>query len=329
MKNLTRQVLLIFFVICISSVLTIAQKKPKCCINGGIVNGKAKTLPMPEYPANLKFTPKNKVVKVRAIIDLFSGKVISVKAFSGSRVLWKSAEDAAKLATFSPFTPSGEPVLAKGTIVYKFVAPKSENRNFTFCTGGVLNGKAINFVQPEYPKNKTRASGQVSVQVVVDESGNVSSAIACSGNYLLRKPAIEAAKRLKFPQTMLSGVPVKVSAAVVYNFVPPNSRKKVSKFPPCPSGANVIKVINGRAVNLVQPEYPEEARKARVVGQVAVQALVDENGKVISAAAVWGNPLLRSAAVEAARKSTFKPRVDCHSNFVKISGTVIYNFVAQ
>ncbi|MBC7796692.1 MAG: hypothetical protein H7Z37_07465, partial [Pyrinomonadaceae bacterium] len=152
--------------------MTFAQKKP-LIINGGIVNGKAVTLPIPEYPTNLKFTPKNKVVKVRAIIDLFSGKVISVKAFSGSRVFWTLAEDAAKLATFSPFTLGGESVLAKGIIVYKFVPPKVQNYDIGLCSGGVVNRKAINLVQPIFPKVQARVAGLVTVRVTIDENGDV------------------------------------------------------------------------------------------------------------------------------------------------------------
>lgn len=87
-------------------------------------------------------------------------------------------------------------------------------------------------------------------------------------------------------------------------------------------------VLNGRAINLIQPEYPEAARKTRASGQVSVQVLVNKRGKVISATAVSGNPLLRSSARDAALKSTFKRVLNC-GKFVKNSGTVIFNFTAK
>lgn len=89
-------------------------------------------------------------------------------------------------------------------------------------SGGVVNGKARNLVTPQYPSSAraVRASGQVSVQVTIDESGNVISASATSGHTLLRSAAESAARSSKFNPTLLSGQPVKVSGIIIYNFVP-------------------------------------------------------------------------------------------------------------
>lgn len=88
-------------------------------------------------------------------------------------------------------------------------------------SGGVLNGKAVRLVQPPYPAiaRSAHASGQVRVQVVIDENGNVISATAVSGHPLLQGAAVSAARSSKFTPTMLSGQPVKVSGVIVYNFV--------------------------------------------------------------------------------------------------------------
>src|SRR5438094_8787698 len=58
-------------------------------------------------------------------------------------------------------------------------------------SGGVLNGKAIHLVQPTYPAMARTAhvSGQVSVQVLIDENGNVVAAHASSGHPLLQPAA--------------------------------------------------------------------------------------------------------------------------------------------
>jgi protein TonB len=89
-------------------------------------------------------------------------------------------------------------------------------------SGGVLNGKAVNLVKPPYPAaaRAVRASGAVNVQVIIDESGRVTSATATSGHPLLRAAAVQAAQQSKFSPTMLSGQPVKVSGVIVYNFMP-------------------------------------------------------------------------------------------------------------
>jgi len=87
---------------------------------------------------------------------------------------------------------------------------------------GVLNGSAISLVKPAYPAEarESKASGAVNVQVVIDEQGNVLSAKAVSGDTKLRAASEEAARASKFAPTVLSGVPVKVTGVIVYNFVP-------------------------------------------------------------------------------------------------------------
>src|ERR1051326_3626430 len=54
-------------------------------------------------------------------------------------------------------------------------------------SGGVLNGKAIRLVTPPYPAiaRSAHASGQVVVQVLIDENGNVISATPTPGHPLL------------------------------------------------------------------------------------------------------------------------------------------------
>ena len=87
---------------------------------------------------------------------------------------------------------------------------------------GVLNGKVLKLVQPEYPPaaRAVRASGAVAVQITFDEKGSVISAAAISGHPLLRAAAEKAARACKFAPVLLEGVPVKVTGVIVYNFVP-------------------------------------------------------------------------------------------------------------
>ena len=94
--------------------------------------------------------------------------------------------------------------------------PGSESR------GGVVNGKAISLPKPKYPADARAAhvSGTVAVEVLIDESGEVVSSKATSGNPLLVDAAETAACSARFSPTLLSGQPVKVSGVITYNFVP-------------------------------------------------------------------------------------------------------------
>jgi TonB family protein len=84
-------------------------------------------------------------------------------------------------------------------------------------------------------------------------------------------------------------------------------------------------VLNGKATNLVKPAYPAAAKAVRAEGAVNVQVTIDEEGNVISASAVSGHPLLRAAAVEAARASKFSP-TRLSGQPVKVTGVIVYNF---
>jgi TonB family protein len=84
-------------------------------------------------------------------------------------------------------------------------------------------------------------------------------------------------------------------------------------------------VLNGRAVNLATPSYPQMARQMHASGQVMVEVAVDESGRVVAAKAVSGNPLLRSAAESAARQSRIIPTRINNEN-VRTTGLLVYNF---
>ena len=87
-------------------------------------------------------------------------------------------------------------------------------------------------------------------------------------------------------------------------------------------------VLDGKAVSKPAPPYPPIAKAARASGTVAVRVLVDESGKVVSASAVTGHPLLQQAAVAAARQARFSPTLK-DGEPVKVQGILTYNFVLE
>jgi periplasmic protein TonB len=84
-------------------------------------------------------------------------------------------------------------------------------------------------------------------------------------------------------------------------------------------------VLNGTAINLPPPAYPDSAKRMKVQGVVTVEVVLDENGKVISAQATSGPPLLREAAVLAAKRARFSP-TKLSGMPVKVSGVINYKF---
>lgn len=218
-----------------------AQSVTRTIVQGGVVNGKAVSLPKPEYPQALKEAGIEATVAVNVTIDE-SGNVVAAEAeLNDQRVrraedgsvldpavvdpgLRAAAEQAALNAKFAPTLVNGSSIHVKGKIVYNFVArpaAPTESTNGKLINGGVLNGKARSIPAPAYPAaaKAVAAQGAVNVQIVIDEEGNVVSATAISGHPLLRAAAEEAARLAHFSPTKLNGEPVRVTGVVTYNFV--------------------------------------------------------------------------------------------------------------
>lgn len=84
-------------------------------------------------------------------------------------------------------------------------------------------------------------------------------------------------------------------------------------------------VLVGKAVSKPTPVYPPIAKAAGAQGPVTVQVLIDEQGRVVSAKATSGHPLLQQAAVQTAYKWKFTPTT-LSNQPVKVTGVVTYNF---
>jgi len=69
-----------------------------------------------------------------------------------------------------------------------------------------------------YVARASHVSGTVTVQVIIDEQGNVSSARAVDGHPLLQSACVAAAREAKFSPTLLEGEPVKVAGVIKYHF---------------------------------------------------------------------------------------------------------------
>lgn len=104
-----------------------------------------------------------------------------------------------------------------------------------------------------------------------------------------------------------------------------NTGSNSNKSPNTQIGSISGGVMNDKAINLPEPPYPPAARAVRAAGAVNVQITVDENGNVISAAAVSGHPLLRAAAVAAARGAKFKTAL-ANGKPTRVTGMLTFNF---
>jgi TonB family protein len=78
--------------------------------------------------------------------------------------------------------------------------------------------------------------------------------------------------------------------------LPPPSRIRVS-------GGVMLGLVENKAM----PEYPEEAMRKGIQGDVIFKIAVDEAGKIVLSVPVEGDPLLVAASVDALRDFRFRP----------------------
>lgn len=84
-------------------------------------------------------------------------------------------------------------------------------------------------------------------------------------------------------------------------------------------------VLQGKGIKKIHPPYPPIARAARASGAVSVQVTISEEGQVIEAAVISGHPLLRDAALQAAKQWLFQP-TKLSGVPVKVQGILTFNF---
>jgi periplasmic protein TonB len=198
-------------------------------------------VPVPQAAQVKKDEPKPEKVNIDKNVDVrreliatvdrtdlvpktISAKASDVPPVRRGVVTMQGSSDSNAAAPMAPGTGTGQIISGPAKVEIKDEPPpppKPVATPHAPISGGVLNGKAVHLVQPPYPPiaRSAHASGQVVVQVLIDENGNVIAAHATSGHPLLQAAAVNAARSSKFTPTKLSGQPVKVNGVIIYNFV--------------------------------------------------------------------------------------------------------------
>ena len=84
-------------------------------------------------------------------------------------------------------------------------------------------------------------------------------------------------------------------------------------------------VLQGKAAERRTPAYPRLAVIARIEGPVSVEVVISPEGRVEAARAVSGHPLLKPAAIEAARGWRFQPTL-LNGTPVRVTGIITFVF---
>jgi protein TonB len=79
---------------------------------------------------------------------------------------------------------------------------------------------------------------------------------------------------------------------------------------PPPSSKTVVipqELAVGLLIHKVEPEYPIEAKKARISGIVILKATISKTGEILGLHAECGPEMLQEASLKAVRQWTYKP----------------------
>jgi len=240
--------------------------------------------------------------------------------------------------------------------VYKYDFDSVGNWVKMITSVAVVEGGKINFEPTETTYRTISYYLDASVAKML-EPVNSSSAPAKSdsGSQLSKSPAQNNSSELRSSAAVNPGAPRAGNGTKVVAVLPPSvslpargtnaavqpvvrevnlssadTGRKVSVDSEPPPPKPLLKpvsggVLNGIAVSLPSPVYPEAARRMRISGIVEIEVIVDENGKVVSARALSGPNALRDVAVQASFRARFTP-TKLSGQPVKISGRINYNF---
>jgi len=203
---------------------------------------------------------------------------------------------------------------------------------------GIVAGRLINKEDPKYPKEarKKKIQGQVILQVTVNENGKVNRAAGISGDLTLVNAAEEAVFKWEFEPFTQDGQAVSVQQNLTFNFdlnrkdtelelpLPepkPLSasvashlpiRLRESKAPPPGVVTGVFRGGGGVSAPRVSyspdPEYSDEARRAKYQGTCVLSLIVGPDGlpQDIRVARSLGMGL-DEKAIEAVQQWRFQP----------------------
>lgn len=186
-----------------------------------------------------------------------------------------------------------------------------------------LDEKMVKMVQPA-----TQLAAQPTSQPAVMKSATESA----SSNPQPKRPADSKKTAADVPASMDRVTQLHSADVRTAGNAETNMRVVLESEPPAPAPAPrmILKpvsggVLNGSAISLPAPFYPDAARRMAMSGTVIVEVVIDEQGKVISARATSGPVSLREAAVQAAQRARFSP-TKLSGQPVKVTGVINYKF---
>lgn len=180
---------------------------------------------------------------------------------------------------------------------------------------------------PEAAQNGIQ--GQVWLKLQISETGDVEGVDVVSGDPILAKAAVAAAKQWKFKPFIRNGKATKISTRIPFDFA---FSGNVSDKPPTAQPIDIAKLVTlpqgvtaGLLLHKVQPVYPETARRNRIQGVVLLKAIIGRDGRISELTPISGPKELIPTAIGAVEQWRYKPYV-ANGEPVEVQTEITVNF---
>ncbi len=178
--------------------------------------------------------------------------------------------------------------------------------------------------------------GSITVEALVSETGDVENVHVVPGDPLLTGAARDAASKWKFKPATLDGKSTAAVIKISFNFVLSDASQATDgvhgEVGPATALPQLVKlsqkVMDGRIVTRVNPEYPQALRDMRVQGSVVLAARIDKEGKVADVHVISGPKYLVPSSIEAVKKWRYKPYT-ISGRAVEVDTEIQVNFSLQ
>jgi TonB family protein len=180
-------------------------------------------------------------------------------------------------------------------------------------------------VSPTYPPaaQRERKQGQVQVDVLVRENGEVKDVAVIAGDPALAEAALSAVKQWKYIPCQADGHAIEAVTSATLNFA---LKDNVNDLTGKPMRVRVLGgVTRGNLIHMVRPAYPEQAREMRISGAVILHAIISTDGRITNLEVVSGQTVLRDAALDAVRQWRYRP-YSVQGQPVEVDTTITVNF---
>jgi TonB family protein len=174
----------------------------------------------------------------------------------------------------------------------------STQARIKFTATPYLNPESVAMVPPRYPPiaKAFRIQGQVVLEVTVDQDGRLSDVRPQSGSPLLLEAAEKAVRQWRYEPSLR--LPAGLTVAFEYQLA--EEDKEQARLERSDAGHSPDLMIG---FTKYSPEYPKEAQREGIEGQVALEVIADaQNGVVGVRVLKSDNALLAEAALEVARQ---------------------------